>query len=243
MSEVVAYSPTPSFKEAAAYLSSASSPQKVSNETKLELYGIYKFLTASLEPTTTRPSIFSPTERAKYDAWKSAGAAWRGKEPEAEQRYIEIARSLGWTPGTAVSTSPGPTNEPTAEELLADTSTDQINSGGGGSGLGQSVSVLKRDEVDEEVTLHNLAIKGDTQELDAFIESHAGLDVNAIDEFGFTALHLACDRGNVESVKVLLRKGADASLKDSDGLSALVLAEEAGHEDIAALLRTSSQAE
>ncbi|KAL5495278.1 hypothetical protein ACEPAI_741 [Sanghuangporus weigelae] len=239
MSEVVAYSPTPSFKEAATYLSNASGLRKVSNETKLELYGIYKFLTASPEPTTARPSIFSPTERAKYDAWKSAGATWRGKEAEAEQRYIELARSLGWTPGIAVSTSPGPTNEPTAEELLADTSTDQSNNGAAGSGLGQSVSIMQRDEADEGETLHNLAIKGDVQELGAFIGSHAGIDVNAIDEYGFTALHLACDRGNVESVKVLLRKGADASLKDSDGLSALELAEEAGHEYIVALLRTS----
>lgn len=138
-------------------------------------------MTASPEPATTRPSIFSPTERAKYDAWKAAGATWRGKEPEAEQRYIELAHSLGWTPGTAV-TSTQTTKEPTVEELLADNSTDG-NTGQVGSGLGQSVSVMQRAEVDEEETLHNLAIKGDAQELESFIESQADIDLNDLDEY------------------------------------------------------------
>lgn len=37
MSEAVAYTPTPSFTEAAAYLSHGTGSQKVSNETKLEV--------------------------------------------------------------------------------------------------------------------------------------------------------------------------------------------------------------
>ena len=73
---------------------------------------------------------------------------------------------------------------------------------------------------------------------------------------GYTPLHLACDRGNLAVVEVLLKHGADRNLKasrsfiyhsrvcahrhpmqDPDELTALELAETCGHEDIANLLK------
>ncbi len=70
---------------------------------------------------------------------------------------------------------------------------------------------------------------------------------------GYTALHLAADRGNTAIVKILLDHGANAVLKvnsllylqafllihctqDSDGFSASELARIAGHSDIVQLL-------
>jgi len=68
------------------------------------------------------------------------------------------------------------------------------------------------------------------------------VDLNARDEFKYTALHLAADRGNVKIVKLLLEKGADQILKDPDNLTALELAETAGHEDVVKLLSNTSSA-
>ena len=96
--------------------------------TRSQIYGLFKFLTDTPEPTASRPSIFSPFERAKYDAWKSIGVEYSKKggaaKDEAEARYLEIAKDLGWIPGkpkeTGLSSSlRGETSEePTAEELL-----------------------------------------------------------------------------------------------------------------------------
>ena len=46
----------------------------------------------------SRPSIFYPTARAKYDAWVAGSAKYSGGEGEqaARERYIAIAGSVGW---------------------------------------------------------------------------------------------------------------------------------------------------
>ena len=48
----------------------------------------------------------------------------------------------------------------------------------------------------------------------------AGADLTARDEHGLTSLMMAAGRGTAESVKVLLKAGADASVKDKDGKTA-----------------------
>lgn len=47
-----------------------------------------------------------------------------------------------------------------------------------------------------------------------------------------TALMLAAEMGHLESVKMLLSKGADPNLKNADEYTALVLASEAGYVDV-----------
>ena len=42
------------------------------------------------------------------------------------------------------------------------------------------------------------------------------LDVNAADNYKNTALHIACEEGNPEVVKMLLNAGADRSLQNRD---------------------------
>lgn len=73
---------------------------------------------------------------------------------------------------------------------------------------------------------------------------------------GYTALHLACDRGNLAVVELLLKHGADRTLKascplmwfpricaqlyliqDPDELTALELAETCGHDEIVKALK------
>jgi hypothetical protein len=49
----------------------------------------------------------------------------------------------------------------------------------------------------------------------------AGADVNAANEFGFTALISAAQQGELEAVRTLLALGADPTAKTTDGLTAL----------------------
>lgn len=65
----------------------------------------------------------------------------------------------------------------------------------------------------------------------------AGADVNARNEEGITPLMNAAWFGCRDSVRELLRRGADASLRDSKGRSALDLAVERNHKDIEKLLK------
>lgn len=71
---------------------------------------------------------------------------------------------------------------------------------------------------------------------------------------GYTALHLASDRGHIAVVKLLLERGANPSLKvsllftmvgasltleqDADDLTAVELARVSEHDDIARLLES-----
>ena len=59
---------------------------------------------------------------------------------------------------------------------------------------------------------------------------------------GDTALHIAAELGNVELVKLLLTRGADAQLRNAKGESALSIAQRAGQSQIAQLRRTAQQA-
>ena len=152
-------------------------------------------MTVAFEPQTPRPSIFSPTDRAKWDAWKSKGQEWNGKEAEAEARYIDIARSLGWTP--EVEASP-PTeqkkrvkdSEASAEELLErDSDDEEGGSGGGVGGMGNYVSTLQKagDEEEDDQTensLHGLSVNGDIKKLQVLLESNSTtIDLNELDEY------------------------------------------------------------
>ncbi|XP_044076805.1 KN motif and ankyrin repeat domain-containing protein 4-like [Siniperca chuatsi] len=58
---------------------------------------------------------------------------------------------------------------------------------------------------------------------------------------GQTALHLAVRHGRVVMVRLLLSRGADANIQDSQGTTALMFASERGHTHIARLLLERSQ--
>ncbi|KAH9004351.1 ankyrin [Lactarius hatsudake] len=221
------YSPSPAFEEAVAYLSNASSLNRVSNSVKLELYGLFKTLTVATSPNTSRPSFFDIAGRAKWDAWALAAQTFEGRPSEAEHRYLEIARSLGWKEGSSAA------KDDEAEG-------GQEDGGGGGSGMGISVSVMSPptldDGVDDLSGLHGHAMRDDVAAVSAFLRSNEGADINVRDEYGYTALHLAADRGNVAVVEFLLKQGADKTLKDTDGYTVTDLATIAQQHDVVALL-------
>jgi len=219
------YSPSPAFNEAVSYLSSASSLAQVPNSVKLELYGIFKLLTVAPSPNTSRPSFFDISGRAKWDAWKLAAETYDGRPSEAEHRYLDIARSLGWSEGSPA--------------VATDETEEQAERSGSGTGMGVSVSVMSAPEAEVDgqaaTGLHGYAIRDDAAATSAFLDASQGLDIDARDEYGYTALHLATDRGNIATVELLLKHGADRTLKDSDGYTAADLATIAQRPDIVAL--------
>ncbi|OEL16727.1 Acyl-CoA-binding protein, partial [Dichanthelium oligosanthes] len=65
-------------------------PESTTNENKLILYGLYKQATVG-KVNTDRPGVFSPRERAKWDAWKAVEG--KSKE-EAMSDYITKVKQL-----------------------------------------------------------------------------------------------------------------------------------------------------
>ncbi|KLO14469.1 ankyrin [Schizopora paradoxa] len=238
---MTSFKPSPEFYNAASFMTSSSAPSDLSNNQKLELYGVYKFITEGAGPKTSRPSIFDITGRAKWDSWKSLSTKYSGKEAEAQDRYISIATECGWVQdkGTSVNQAPVQEEEPSAEELLARDAPER--SSGVGTGAVVSTVSLEDQNIDEQ-SLHGLAIKGDPKKLEQYLEDNPETDLNAVDEFGYTAVHLACDRGHEDIVQVLLEHGADISIKDQDDLTAEELASEAGYENIVSILRKDKSA-
>ncbi|KAF8632601.1 hypothetical protein AX15_001806 [Amanita polypyramis BW_CC] len=236
---MASYIPSPIFYEAASYLSDAPSLSTVSSSVKLELYGLFKYLTTSATPSTTRPSIFDMTGRAKWDAWNDSGKKYLDPA-QAERRYIEIAESLGWNEGASVERED--TEEPDLNALDDEPERESkgSNYGPDGRGLGPVVSKAQPPAREEDYSIHGLAVDNNVSGLTALLEKDPDLDPNARDEFKYTPLHLAADRGNLDIVNLLLEKGADVSLKDPDDLTALELADVAGHEDIVKLLSNAS---
>lgn len=228
--------------EAASYLSSAPSLSKVSTTIKLELYGLFKYLKVASKPQGPRPYIFDMTGRAKWDAWKAASDTYENNSHAAAERYRAIAQELGWKPGSStLSNVPGKQSEGGgADGSVQNDSASSESSGGAGSagGMGTSVSLLVNPgpDLDEAQTLHGLAISGDAKKLTAFLLANPAIDINARDEFDYTALHLACDRGNLPVVQALLSQGGDPLLKDPDDYTAAELAQVAGHQEIYDLL-------
>ncbi|XP_069498178.1 CARD- and ANK-domain containing inflammasome adapter protein-like [Ambystoma mexicanum] len=80
--------------------------------------------------------------------------------------------------------------------------------------------------------------KGDLSDLEALLR---GYDVNAINAFGETLLHVAAANGRVPVIELLIKMGAKIDLKDQNGRTALHRAAENGHADaVRVLLRAGA---
>ncbi len=65
---------------------------------------------------------------------------------------------------------------------------------------------------------------------------NAGADINASNDGGWTALHIAAAVGNEEAVKILLKRGIDVEKKDKNGKTAKDWADEIEHSEIAKII-------
>lgn len=68
----------------------------------------------------------------------------------------------------------------------------------------------------------------------------AGAPVNVPHLGGGTPLHTAAFTGDIESIRMLLARGADPSLRLDDGKSAVDIAQDRGHEDAARILEKAN---
>ena len=76
------------FREVADKVKAWKPAKPTSNDQKLRLYALFKQADKG-DVTEPRPSFFSPTDRAKWDAWK----ALEGKSvDDARAEYIEEAQ-------------------------------------------------------------------------------------------------------------------------------------------------------
>ncbi len=78
------------------------------------------------------------------------------------------------------------------------------------------------------------ASRGDLAEARRLIE--AAEETNAADLFGNTALMYAARGGHADIVDLLLRNGADAQIKNKQGMDCMEFAELRGHAEVATLL-------
>ncbi|KAM0789485.1 hypothetical protein ACM66B_000305 [Microbotryomycetes sp. NB124-2] len=221
------------FQAASKWLSSSN--VDASTEQKLHLYALYKIATDSPVPQSKRPGLLDFTGRAKYDAWMKLGSELAGQrdsdvygmQESAQELYIDMARQLGWRHE--------PEDDVSGTETVAQTDSAPKPRNQGMKG----VSLMATEEVDDQAPvsrIHELAIEGDAQAIQSYLNESTSVDINELDLYGFSPLHLATDRGHIEAVRVLLKAGANPDIKDEDGNTALELARISEHDDIAALL-------
>lgn len=143
------------------------------------MYGLYKFVTTSRTPNTSRPGLLDFAGRAKWDSWQEIGKKYSTQSnPDgvAQTRYLEIAKSLGWKSGTT-----------TGDDVLNQDKSDEGESAKGVvTGTGVFVSTMsppKDDNGDDLGTIHGLAIAGDVQKMEEILKANPSLDLNQKDGF------------------------------------------------------------
>ena len=92
--------------------------------------------------------------------------------------------------------------------------------------------------MDRELQLRNAAERGDVAAIDALVD--AGVDPNASNYAGNTALHYAAWRGRAGAIAALLAAGAAPHARNSYGATPLHIAVREGHREAAEVLGYSS---
>ena len=119
------------------------------------------------------------TGRAKWDAWAAAGKQYQDAQ-EAEKRYLEVARSLGWAGSTAEIQV-----ENVPSSSTGDNETPEASNSGGGGGMGLSVSILMPPPPSSTIdkSIHGLALSNDVSGLTTLLEQCPETDLDAVDEY------------------------------------------------------------
>ncbi|KAL2089602.1 hypothetical protein ACEWY4_014290 [Coilia grayii] len=87
----------------------------------------------------------------------------------------------------------------------------------------------------DSLSIHQLAAQGDIPQLTAYLAKDSAL-LNSTDKRGYTPLMWASAFGEIDTVKLLLKRGADPNVLARERESALTLASSRGYADIVNLL-------
>ncbi|EFJ17578.1 hypothetical protein SELMODRAFT_114584 [Selaginella moellendorffii] len=188
------------FGAASSFIATQAGGLKVSSETQLQLYGLYKVATEG-PCHTVQPSALKMTARAKWNAWQKLGNI---SQEEAMERYVELVSELSpdWASNQKVRTSGSKQKK---------------------GPVGPVFSTLAYDERSDDGSLdalHIAAREGNEPGLLELLSQGVPVD-NFPDSDGRTALHWASDRGHLGLVELLLSRGAKLQAKDKEGQTAL----------------------
>ena len=100
--------------------------------------------------------------------------------------------------------------------------------------LNEGADIEKREKGGQTVLIRAAATDDDNMALPFLLVN--GADPNAQTHKGNTALHVAAAAGRIGHVSRLLKAGADPSLTNNDGLTARDLAEQAGLDQVVAII-------
>ncbi len=173
-----------------------------------------------------RKSQYTPLHIAAYYGWK----------PVAEL-LIAAGAPLNAAGAIGIDDPWGPTPRPTARSRKR--GSPGVPPGPGQTPvqvamkMGHSKIVRLLAERGAEVTIHQAAYLGQIDKAREILAG--GVQVDAQDVYGWTALRWAAQEGHEDVVRLLLTHGADINGKSSNGVP-LLAAMRRGHNDIAALL-------
>lgn len=120
------------------------------------------------------------TGRAKWDAWDAAGKRYNAIG-DGENRYLVIARSLGWSESIETNQKRSAKSAEVDLEHLTDEE-DAPTSSTSGS-LGRFVSKMSKPEVVTDKSLHDLVLSCDVPGIVSLLDECPNVDLNELDEY------------------------------------------------------------
>jgi ankyrin repeat protein/acyl-CoA-binding protein len=220
------------FEASCQHIQTTANP-RLTQAQQLQLYGWYKQAILGDATTTGFSPSWNVVAKAKYNAWKANHGMPRAA---AMQAYIDFVVYYEFTKEVANDQNDQADIIYNDDEDEADSSDNIMDVGG----MGFKPSTLNHDDVglgasetdeqgNDKYPLHKAARENNLPKLKELLlqqqeESNLILNVNALDDSGQTALHLAADQGHASIVQALIAAGSNVLAADQDGFAPLHVA-------------------